>query len=228
MNSLNNRRLVTFDSVIEFGDNHPLTPAIPRVTALYGLITTTATTMRTLGGTQLEGRSGVRSAVAETLILKEELLGDLRAINKIARALPIVEFPGVSEQFRMPQNGSYANLAATARAFVLNAAPISQVFIDRGRPATFIDDLTAAVTAFEAARTRRQEGRHGQIGSTAAIEIAGRNGVAYMRELDAILSPIYEPDALMFGAWKAATRIERSPQPAETPTDPAVAPAPAA
>jgi hypothetical protein len=229
MDNLSNRRLVTFDSVIEFGENHPLTPAIARVTVLYGSITTTATTMRTLGSTQVEGRSGVRSAVAETIILKAELLSDMRAINKIARALPVADFPGVRQQFRMPQGGSYANLAATARGFVLNATPLSQVFVDRGRPATFLEDLTAAVTAFEAARARRQEGRHGQVGSTAALEIAGRNGVAYMRELDAILSPIYEPDPLVFGAWKAATRIERSPQ-AETPTAPAptTVPTPAA
>jgi hypothetical protein len=215
MDSLNNRRLVTLDSVIEFGDNHPLTQPIARVTVLYGLIAGSATTMRTLGSTQVEGRSGVLSAVAETVILKEELLVDMRAINKIARALPVADFAGVREQFRMPRNGSYANLAATARAFVLNATPLSQVFIDRGRPATFLEDLTAAVTAFEAARTRRQEGRQGQVGSTAAMEIAGRKGVAYMRELDAILSPIYEPDPLVFAAWKTAIRIERSPQPKE-------------
>jgi hypothetical protein len=227
MDSLNNRRLVTLDSVIEFGDNHPLTQPIARVTALYGLITGSVTTMRTLGGTQVEGRSGVLSAVAETVILKEELLVDMRAINKIARALPVADFAGVREQFRMPRNGSYANLAATARAFVLNATPLSQVFIDRGRPATFLEDLTAAVTAFEAARTRRHEGRQGQVGSTAAMEIAGRKGVAYMRELDAILSPIYEPDPLVFAAWKTAIRIERSPQPKEEETAQPASPAPA-
>jgi hypothetical protein len=217
MDSLNNRRLVTLDSVIEFGDNHPLTQPIARVTVLYGLIAGSATTMRTLGSTQVEGRSGVRGAVAETVILKEELLSDMRAINKIARALPRVDFPGVREQFRMPQGGSYVNLAATGRAFVLNATPLSQVFIDRGRPATFVEDLTAAVTAFEAARVRRQEGRHGQVASTAALEIAGRKGVAYMRELDSILSPIYEPDPLVFAAWKTAIRIERAPQTAPPP-----------
>jgi hypothetical protein len=61
------------------------------------------------------------------------------------------------------------------------------------------------------------------------MEIAGRKGVAYMRELDAILSPIYEPDPLVFAAWKTAIRIERSPQPKEeentTPASPAPAPA---
>jgi hypothetical protein len=227
MDSLNNRRLVTLDSVIEFGDNHPLTQPIARVTVLYGLIAGSVTTMRTLGSTQVEGRSGVRGAVAETVILKEELLVDMRAINKIARALPVADFAGVREQFRMPRNGSYANLAATARAFVLNATPLSQVFIDRGRPATFLEDLTAAVTAFEAARTRRQEGRQGQVGSTAALEIAGRKGVGYMRELDAILSPIYEPDPLVFAAWKTAIRIERSPQPKEEEAPGATSPAPA-
>jgi hypothetical protein len=223
MNSLSNRRLVMLDGVIEFGQNHPLTTPIARATTLYGLIAGSATTVRTLGSTQVEGRTGVSSAVAESAILSEALLDDMRAINKIARALPVAEFPGVREQFRMPRGGSYAVLANTARAFVLNATPMSQVFIDRGRPATFVDDLTAAVTAFEAARVRKQEGRQGQVSSTAALEIAARQGVAYMRELDAILSPIYEPDPLVFAAWKTAIRIERSPEPEPEPETPAPA-----
>jgi hypothetical protein len=51
-----------------------------------------------------------------------------------------------------------------------------------------------------------------------------------MRELDSILSPIYEPDPLVFAAWKTAIRIQRSPE-TETETSPpasAVAPVPAA
>jgi hypothetical protein len=226
MNSINNRRLVTLDSVIEFGQNHPLTTPIARATALYGLITGSANTLRTLGSTQVEGRSGVSSAVAESAILREALVADMRAINKIARALPRATFPGVREQFRMPRGGSNVAVANTARAFVLNATPLSQVFMDRGRPATFLEDLTSAVTAFEAARVRKQEGRQGQVSSTAALEIAGRQGVAYMRELDSILSPIYEPDPLVFAAWKTAIRIQRSPE-TETPTAAALATAPA-
>jgi hypothetical protein len=103
MNSINNRRLVMFDSVIEFGQNHPLPTPIARVTVLYGSITGSANTLRTLGSTQVEGRSGVSSAVAESAILRDALLNDVRAINKIARALPRAQFPGVREQFRMPR-----------------------------------------------------------------------------------------------------------------------------
>jgi hypothetical protein len=74
-------------------------------------------------------------------------------------------------------------------------------------------------TAFDTSRQRKQAGRHGHIGSTAGLEVAGRQGVAAMRELDAILSPIYEPNAVLFAAWKAATQIERAPEtkPVTTP-----------
>src|SRR6185503_5079305 len=114
MNSINNRRLVMFDSVIEFGQNHPLPTPIARATVLYGSITGSANTLRTLGSTQVEGRSGVSSAVAESAILRDALLNDVRAINKIARALPRAQFPGVREQFRMPQGGSNVTVANTA------------------------------------------------------------------------------------------------------------------
>jgi hypothetical protein len=227
MNNLNNRRLVMLDSVTQFGENHPLNPAIARATVLYGLIAASATTMRNLGGSQLEGRGGVRSAVAESALIREELLGGMRAINKIARALPVAAHPGVREQFRMPLSNGTQALANAARAFVLNATPLSQVFIDRGRPATFLEDLTSVLTAFETSRLRKQAGRHGQMGSTAGLEAAGRQGVAYMRELDAILSPIYKPDSVLFATWKAAIAIERSPQAGIQTTPPAVTTAPA-
>jgi hypothetical protein len=227
MNNLNNRRLVTFDSVTEFGENHPLVPAIPRVTVLYGLIAGAATNMRNLGGSQIGGISGVRSAVSESLVLRDEVLDDLRALNKIARALPTATFPGVREQFRMPATWAYQAVADSARAFIANATPLSQVFIDRGRPATFIEDLTAVLTAFDASRLRKQAGRHGHIGSTAGLEVIGRQGVAAMRELDAILSPIYEQNPVVFAAWKAAIAIERAPE-SVTQTTPPPTQAPAA
>jgi len=227
MNTLNSRRLVMLDSVTEFGNNHPLIPAIARVTVLYGQIAAAATALRNLGGSQVEGVTGVRSAVSESTVLRDEVLSDLRAINKIARALPTANFPGVRDKFLMPARYSYQGIADTARAFVTNATPISQIFIDRGRPATFIEDLTNVLTAFNTSRQRKQAGRHGHIGSTAGIEVAGRQGVAAMRELDAILSPIYEPNAVLFAAWKAATQIERAPQSA-TPPPTQAAPPPAA
>jgi hypothetical protein len=228
MNDLNNRRLVMFDSVTEFGTNHTLNPAIARVTVLYGLIAASATTMRNLGGSQVGGRGGVRSAVAESAVIRENLLGDMRAINKIARALPVADFPGVREQFRMPQSNGYQSLADAARAFVANATPLSQVFIDRGRPATFIEDLTGVLASFDASRLRKQAARHGQMGSTAGLDVAGRQGVAYMRELDAILSPIYEENSVLFAAWKAATQIERASEPATPTTEPTTTPTPVA
>jgi hypothetical protein len=224
MNDLNNRRFVTFDSVTEFGTKHPLNPAIARVTVLYGQIAAAGTTMRNLGATQVEGRGGVRSAVAESAIVRDDLLGDLRAMNKIARALPVSEFPGVREQFRMPRSTGYQAVANAARAFILNATPLSQVFIDRGRPATFLEDLNVVLTAFDGSRLRKQAGRQGHIGSTVGLEATGRRGVAAMRELDAILSPIYEPDAVLFAEWKAAIQIERAPQTVTETTPPAAAP----
>jgi hypothetical protein len=83
------------------------------------------------------------------------------------------------------------------------------------------------LTAFDASRLRKQAGRHGHIGSTAGLEVIGRQGVAAMRELDAVLSPIYEQNPVVFAAWKAAIAIERAPE-SVTQTTPPPAQAPAA
>jgi hypothetical protein len=44
-----------------------------------------------------------------------------------------------------------------------------------------------------------------------------------MRELDAILSPIYETDSVLFAAWKAAIAIQRAPETVTQTTPPSSA-----
>jgi len=191
--------------------NNSLTPAVPRVTALSAELTTTTTALQDYGEAQSTNRSGFRGAVQNRKLLRDDTLEAMRELNKIARALPKVAFPQAREFFRMPRSQSYANVSAGARSFATHADEMEAAFIERGRPATFVADLRAQATALDAVRNAREGGRTGWVGATAGIEEATREGIAILRELDAIITPLIEDDVELLAKWKAAVHIEADP-----------------
>ena len=198
-------------STIQHLTNNTLTPAVPRVTALSAELTTTTTALQDYGVAQTLNRSGFRGAVNNRKLLRDDTLEAMRELNKIARALPKVAFPQAREFFRMPRSQSYANVSAGARSFATHADEMESAFLERGRPATFVADLRALATALDAVRNAREGGRTGWVGATAGIEAATREGIAILRELDAIVTPLIEDDAELLAKWKAAVHIEADP-----------------
>jgi hypothetical protein len=153
----------------------------------------------------------------------------MRPINKIARALKPAQFPGVREQFRMPDSNSYPKLIARAESFVDAIASIKQAFVDRGMAATFDTELAAKKAELAAATSRKNSGHATQMEGTANLLAKSREGMNILHELDAILSYQYRNDPGLLAAWKGACRVERDPvTEAEAPTaatTPATAPA---
>src|SRR5688572_26698219 len=105
-------KLVAFDGIVVWGANHPLTPESARVVALLTQMSTVANAIRTNGANLVGGNSEFRSGITTRRMAADELLGQMRAINKIARGLPRAQFPGVRELFRMPRTRGYATVIA--------------------------------------------------------------------------------------------------------------------
>jgi len=226
MNNQNQRILVMAEGIDQFEIDHPLVPAVALATTLWTENKTLITALRGHGSGQISGRGSFRSSVGERRLLREELLRSLRALNKIARSLDRAAHPGVREKFRMPQGGSYQALLNTARAFATHGAEHLQVFVDRGRPATFATDLTDIADEFDEATQRKHSGRQTQAAGTAGMDFVARRAVRVMRELDAILTPLLASNPPVLAAWKTASHIERDPAPAPDP-EALVTPAPA-
>ena len=121
----------------------------------------------------------------------------------------------------MPRSGSYEVLLSTARAFATHGAEHQQVFVDHGRPATFVADLTDLTDAFDEASQRKHSGLQTQAGGTAGTDFVARRAVRVMRELDGILTPLLEANPPVLAAWKTASHIERDPVSAPDPEEPA-------
>jgi hypothetical protein len=216
MNRLNQYRHDAFVRALQYKADHPLETPIARATELFTELGGIATAMNAHNASQAIGRMGFRAGADERRQLFASVVGDLQVINRIARGLDAAQFPAVAEEFRMPKSRSYANIAASGRAFVANAAGREAIFTDRGVLTAFFTAFAAKVTAAEAAVAARNTGLINRAGATAGITANGRRGVAILRELDGIISAAARNDPALLAAWRTAKRIARK-APAEEP-----------
>jgi hypothetical protein len=211
MNTLIVRRRDAFDRVVDFVDDHPIAPAMPAVTTLATDLGNVLTALGESADDQDIGRGEFRGGTAYRRMVADQLRALMRPINKIARALKPELFPGVREQFRMPDNNSYPKLISRAGAFVDAIAPIKAAFTDRGMAATFDTELSAKKAELVSATGLKNSGHSTQMQGTANLFAKSRQGLAILHELDAILSYQYRNDPGLLAAWKGACHIERDP-----------------
>ena len=187
MNTYERRRMAMLESVDQFGKIPGLT-LTTILTALFATVGASLAAMRDWVTGQVNGQGGYREGAAERRGLKNEILAVLRDMREIAKGLELAGNVGVSEQFRLPVKPSYALVLATARSFVANATgtPMEAAFTGRGMPATFLADLTAKITAFDAATGGKHEGNTTRVGSTAALRAAGDAGLEAVQQLRTI------------------------------------------
>lgn len=209
MNNLIVRRSDAFDRTIRFGIDNPLTPAIPEVTTLLTNLGTVVTALDHPAGDQEIGRSAVNGGTVFRQMKAEALLGQMRPINKMVRALNRNLYPGVREQFRMPQGGGYRALIARAQAFIDAIGPIKAVLTARGLSADFDEQLQTARTDLATATADKDSGEATRSGGTAGLMAKSREGMSLLHELDSILSYQYRNDPSLLAGWKTACRVQR-------------------
>src|SRR5678816_4274169 len=149
------------------------------------------TSFRDYTAGQSGGELGFHSGTITRRQKAELLRSDMRAVNQMAKGLPKAEFPGVRELFLMPRGGSYEALIARANAFVDKVGPIKSVFVDRGLPADFDEQLATKLAAVDTASDTRDSGRSDRVGGTAGLDAKATHALALLREMDSILSYQY-------------------------------------
>ena len=220
MHNLAKRYLNAFDRVVEFGGNHPLATPITAVTTLYTSVGNVATAIRFHKGDQESGRGEFLGGSSNRVLKAEALRELMRPVNKIARALNREQFPGVREKFYMPKSRAYEAVIGRAEAFIDAIVPIKTAFTERGMPATFDAELTAAKDALVEATADKNAGLATQVGGTAGLMAQAHFGLEQMRELDAILSYQYRDNPPLLAAWKSACHVEREPESSTSTTSP--------
>ena len=227
MNNRKKAELAMLERVVQFEEDHPLVPPNPLATQHFAEVAAAKTAMQVKGGVKDQGRGAFRAAAQERRGLAKDLRAKMREIAETAKVLSKSIMPGIEQQFRMP-NQTYQDLRDRAQAFVTAVEPIKQAFIDRDSAATFVEDLEAAIEAFDVATGGRNAGLGSQIGATAGLTATARAGIAAVRALNAILIKRYRSNPDLLAEWTAAQRIAGWPSQAATtpPTIPGTPVAP--
>lgn len=131
------------------------------------------------------------------------------------------EIVGIDSRFKMPNNRSAQNLITAGRAFASNAVEYQADFKRYEFPDDFIQHLTEATDALEAAYAETGEDTQNRIGKVAALVPLFKDGMTLVRRLDPIVKMKFRNDAAALAAWTFAKHVERAPQsprPASQPT----------
>lgn len=169
------------------------------------------------GAAQASGMSSGRQGTAMKSNARENVREELRAINRTARALALDD-PGVSEKFLMPRGSSDQKLIAAARAFIADAEPLKNKFVEYGLNANFLSELQADVTSFEQAVGDKNAAIVEQVGATAEIDAQIERGMVAIRRLKAIVANKYSNNPAKLAAWTSASHVENAPQRQAPPT----------
>jgi len=175
------------------------------------------------GANQSSGKGAAQAGTLAKRAARASVREKMIAIRETAQALEET-LPGVSANFRVPSNNGDQALINSARAFVEAATPIKSEFIQREMPATFLEDLTAAIELFENAVNEKNTSTERRIAATAAINASLERGAKLVRELDPIVRNKFRGDAATLAAWESASRVARAPKKSATTTQPAPPP----
>jgi hypothetical protein len=87
----------------------------------------------------------------------------------------------------MPHNNGDQALLNSARAFAADAGAFQAQFVSVGLPATFVTQLNADITAFEAAVTAKGTALGAQAGATGGLEDAAHKAAVALHVLNTIV-----------------------------------------
>jgi hypothetical protein len=210
MNSNGTRKLDMLKRVNRFILDHPITPAIPRLTVAATEVTTVITALEAAAANQVTGSGQSEGGVDLRVTTARDLREYLKNVGRTARALE-KDHPGISPMFRLPRSGSYPALLAKGQAIIDAATPLQAAFVDAGLPATFATELQALLTAFENATNQKHNGGITQVLGTAALKAKANLGVKAATDLDAYVRNHFRGNPEMLAAWAHARRIEKAP-----------------
>lgn len=206
------RKLEMLRRVRDFGAAHASSfPAASLAAQKFAAVGAVVAEVESHGTTQSTGKGAAQAGASAKRAARVDLREKMAAVRDTALALEEVT-PGVSANFRIPRTNGDQALMSAARAFVAAATPLKNEFLQREMPATFLEDLTAAVTRFENSLNEKNASTEKRITATAAINSGLERGLKLVRELDPIVNNKFRGDAATLAAWASASHVARPPK----------------
>ncbi|MFN0121150.1 MAG: hypothetical protein ACKV2V_11685 [Blastocatellia bacterium] len=154
-------------------------------------------------------RNNRKSGTAARSGARTTLQGLMLTISRTARVLSL-DHPGMAEKFSYSPGDNDQTLRDKAQAFLRQATPLRDLFIQSELAPDFLDTLRDSLAEFNAAGTRQTTSFTGQQESTSAMNAAGVDGLEIVTRLDMLIRNKYATDRDMLTAWQIASRLERT------------------
>lgn len=139
----------------------------------------------------------------------------MQPISRVARE--VFGVTGMDRAFLMPRGRTNQFLIVAAGAMALAAQRQKAVLLQHGLAPDFIEKLTAAASALDAARNAKVESNRRRVTATATVKAQLKRGRKAVRLLDAILKPRLAGNPQLLAAWQSASRVR--PTSAATASD---------
>jgi len=168
------------------------------------------TALNTATGGQISGTGDQRNGTTSKAMQRETLLFMMRGLRKTAVAISEAQNnPALLQNFHLTYSNNDQTLIANADAFAAAAAPIQSSFVEFGHDPDFIQALNNQIAAFKTADESQNVGGQKRSGATKSIGPLIHQGLAVVRQLDAIMFNKYMSNAERMGEWATAVHIEQ-------------------
>jgi hypothetical protein len=175
----------------------------------FALVSAAVTQTSGLGAAQVSGKDSAHSSVMSKVAGRFHLHDDLLGICGAAHSLALLGTAGLNGKFHMPRSGGDQALLNSARAFATDAVPFSAQFISLGLSATFLAQLGADITAFEAAISAKGAGVGAQAGATGGLESTAHQAAIALHVLKTIVPNTYRNNPSRLAEWATASHVEK-------------------
>ena len=213
--------------VRDFSRAHPSTDA--NHASVLARLETVIERMDELGGQQVGGFLSKHSSVVRRKEIRRDLRnGFLRHLVTIARSAE-AESPGLAAKFELPAaTASNKAFQTVARKMLEQGEAAKDVLAKHGLGATLLDDLRAAVAAFDASVAETNDGLQGHVLARAELDTLSEEVSLLVGMLDGINQYRFLREPELLTAWEQARHVVTGPQAKASETEnPATSPGPA-
>jgi hypothetical protein len=174
-----------------------------------------------------QGRADRRTASATRRELRDRIQADYLRHLVTTAAVAFKDDLAVPREYRLPRlNGPYRVFGATAHGMLAAAQPIRDRLITAGLGETLLDDLTAALTEFDAATEADAASRRSHMVARGELEDVADQITEQVKLLDGLMRPRIRREPALRDAWERISTLEGPARAGRKPVVGTIGPAP--
>lgn len=205
MNADVRRKIAMATSVLEYCEAHPADD--PSYAVILARLKACIARAMQLAKAQLEGQVTVHSSTAQRKQLRRAVHDELRHLARVT-VLAAKTHPELVKRLQLPSiNLTSQAYQTAARAALDEASARRDLLLQHGMAATLLDDLTAALTQYDAAVEQAQAGRRTHVGAAAELEAVAAEIMDLVRLFDGLNRYRFRENADLRAAWASARKI---------------------